>query len=109
MKGLRIEIYKPSYGDCSNGGITSRCRELTLIGENVPELTEATPEAPAVKIVTREFICGKRVDYMHIEPVERPTGAGWMYGGCLACTSDGRFPSRYPLKIHDRQEFIIKD
>ena len=105
MKGLRIEIYKPHYGDCSNNGITSKCKHLTLIGENIPELDEATDEAPAVKIITREIICGKKVNYMHIEPMGKPTGSGWMYGGCIASTSDSRFPSRYPLKIHDRQEF----
>lgn len=105
MKGLRVEIYKPHYGDCSNNGITARCKYITLIGPGIVELDEPTEDAPACKIVLREFICGKKVDYMHIEPIERPTGAGWMFGGCIGCTSDSRFPSKYPLKIHDRQEF----
>lgn len=109
MKGLRAEIYKPSRGDCSNSGISSKCSEVTIVGEGIPEIFEATDEAPAVKVVTRNLGGKYGSDYKHLEPVEKPTGNGWMYGGTLVCVSDSRFPSRYALKLHDRQEFTNYD
>lgn len=104
MKGLRVSVYKNGRGgDCSNGGVSSRCDDLTLVGPGIPEIFEADEDAPAVRLVTRE-IFGR--EYVHAEPLDgrRDGAVGWMAGGAFIYTSDGRFPMRYPISLHDRQE-----
>jgi hypothetical protein len=63
--GLHCNILKPSYGDCSNGGLSSKVNEVTLVEAKGP--FEASDEYPAVKLVTRHLF-GR--DYTHAEPVE---------------------------------------
>jgi hypothetical protein len=43
-------------------------------------------------------------EHLHAEPIDPPTGVGWMAGGNFIWTSDSRFPSDYPIAVHDRQE-----
>lgn len=103
MKGLHLNIYTPGY-NCSNNGITATAKGVTLVGPGIVELNEASPEYPAVHVVTRN-LGGKYGDnWKHLEPVYRPSGIGWMFGGCFAYSSDSRYPFAFPLKIHDRQE-----
>lgn len=47
--GVRAQIYRSALGDCSNGGISSRAREVTIVNADGP--FEPTPEAPAAMIV----------------------------------------------------------
>lgn len=103
-KGLRVSILKNAeLGDCTNGGISATRKSLTLVGPDIPEIFEATPDAPAVVIIGR--IIGGRL-YNHAEPLEPvPAGHnGYMAGGNFIHTSDSRFPSDYPLSLHDRTE-----
>lgn len=102
MKALSIEIYKDgSDYDCTNGGISSKYKDLLLVcDEGNIEIDENNLPQNLVKIV---------VGYkglLHIEPLAKPTGIGWMAGGNIAYTFDSRFRrlSPYPLSIHDRQE-----
>ena len=104
MKALPIDVFKSNLGDCTNGGISSRYNELLLVcEEGYINIDENNPPENLVKIVTRNLF-GK--EYKHIEPVARPSGVGWMAGGNIGYTCDGRFGkmSQYPLSIHDRQE-----
>ena len=105
MKALPISVYRTDrLGDCTNGGITRRYDTLLLIcndgfididGGNIPE--------NAVWLVDR-ILFGEI--YRHLEPVKDVDrgSVGYMFGGNLAYSSDSRFPSRYPLCVHDRQE-----
>jgi hypothetical protein len=107
LRGLIVSVYKEfnrdgSIIDCTNGGLSSKVFNITLCGEGLPEIFEADEEAPAFRLVKRNLSGG---EYMHVEPWERPTGSGWMFGGNICKASDSRFPSRYALNIHDRQEF----
>jgi hypothetical protein len=108
MRGLCVEVFLSQFGSCSNGGVSSRCLEVVLVGDGMPELSESSAERPAVRIVRRmlpsKLHGGARAEYLHAEPVEGRDGAGWMFGGALIYTSDSRFPSEYPIKLHDRQE-----
>lgn len=100
MKGMRCDIYRSlEMGDCSNGGISSRCDEVTLVGENVPQIFEADDDyAPAVEIVWSwwqgEAFC-----------FARPVGLdNAMFGGTFIYSSDSRFRFDYPIKLYDRVE-----
>lgn len=106
MKALPIEVYKSHYGDCSNGGITSRYWDLLLVcDEGYIEIDENDPPENLVVVKVRHF-GGK--EYKYIEPVAHCDSGcvGWMNGGALAYSCDSRFRniSPYPLCIHDRQE-----
>ncbi len=103
LRGLTVEVYKPSDGhDCTNDGMSSKVHNITLCGDGLPELFEASEDCPAFRVVRRNLFGS---EYIHIEPWERPSGSGWMYGGNIADTSDSRKPWKYPVHIHDRQEF----
>lgn len=102
--GLLVGIYESKeIGNCSNGGISSRCKSAILVGEGIAKVFGPSPECPAVKLVHRT-ICGK--PYVHAEPVESKNGnnVGYMAGGTFIYTCDSRFPSSYPIPLHDRQE-----
>lgn len=104
MKALPIYVYRNDLGDCTNGGISSKYSRLLLVCDNgFIDVDESNPPENLVKLVTRKLF-GR--EYKHIEPVAPvPAGCvGWMSGGNIACTSDSRFNSDYPLKIHDRTE-----
>lgn len=103
LRGLLVEVYKPADGhDCTNNGKSSTVKNILLCGQDIPELFEETEERPAFRLVKRNLQGG---EYLHVEPWKRPTGNGWMYGGNIADTSDSRKPWKYPVHIHDRQEF----
>ena len=89
--------------DCSNNGISAQFSTLYLIHpEGFMEVSEDDPRL--IRVVTRHLF-GR--DYSHVEPVnpEHPTGAvGPMSGGNFVYTCDSRFPSSYPLSVHDRFE-----
>jgi hypothetical protein len=109
MNGLIIEVYRSkdttgNDSDCTNGGISATFDRLTLIGKGISGPFAPTPERPAVTMITRT-ICGE--EYKHIVPCDenaQPLPGWYMFGGNYGVTSDSRFPHRYPLAIHDRQE-----
>jgi len=98
--GLICDIYRNGR-DCSNGGISSRVRQVTLVDIGV-DVFEPKADRPAVKLVKRNL--GGRV-YLHAEPVEQPKGlVGPIAGGTFIYSCDSRFPSPYPIALHDRWE-----
>ncbi len=103
MKGMHVKVYRSNGMDCTNSGLTASHSALTLVGPGVPELLEATEDAPAVKLVRRRLFGVE--DYLHAEPVTPPAGTGWMDGGNFIWSCDSRFPNSYPISVHDRQEF----
>lgn len=105
VQGLTIYVYRSPLGDCTNGGISSKYRELILVGEGIEGPVSVDLDNPPenlVKIVRRRLF-GEATEYLHIEPYNNE-GKWYMVGGNHAYTSDSRFPSRYALSIHDRCE-----
>ena len=99
--GLRVSIYRDSGSDydCTNGGISSKFTELTLI--NVPGPFDPTPNAPAAVLESGASA--------RIVPVFKPEGTlGPMFGGNYAASSDSRFRKAAGIygavAIHDRFE-----
>jgi len=107
MKVLPVSIFKPAMGDCSNGGISSRYKEILIPCETgFLDVDENDPPENLCKVVKRNLF--GTTPYVHIEPWGKPEGAGWMYGGTIVDTSDSRFKREtgvdYPVHLHDRQE-----
>ena len=104
MKGIRADIYKSRFGDCSNGGISSRVGTVTIIDDRIAGPFEPTDDAPAVRIVER-MIMGR--PYVHVEPIDQPDGMlGPMMGGTYVATSDSRLRriAQGGIPLHDRFE-----
>ena len=119
--GLLLNVYKWSLGDCSNGGVSSRCNKLTLVGivhrtAGSPDVIEPLPmgaggpfapehDSPAVVLVYRN-VMGRSI--CHVEPLDSPSGKfGYMAGGAFV-NGDSRF-SRLTgfygaASLHDRTE-----
>jgi len=108
MKAIPVEVYRAAgYGDCTNGGISSRFSRLLLICDTgFLDVDENDPPENLVKLVKRHLF-GQ--DTYHVEPYKAPEGIGWMAGGNFAHTSDSRFTRMMDgfygaVAIHDRQE-----
>lgn len=95
--GILCEVYRC---DLHKGGTLRPFKEVVLL---VGGPFEPTPEIPGVKLV-RRTISGN--DYLHVEPIDKPADGyvGYMASGTFIYTSDGRFPSKQPLSVHDHTE-----
>jgi hypothetical protein len=104
MKGLLVALYETKDRiNCSNGGISSRCKNVLLVGIGIPEILEESEEHPPVHIVEREVYGEKYLTAYPIEPCPS-NKAGYMFGGTFIYSSDSRFPATYPVPLHDRTE-----
>ena len=106
MKGLLCFIYEnKSFGNCSNGGISSKVKSVILTGKRIAQIFEPDDDKPEVRLEHR-LVCGR--PYLTAYPVEpiKKGNIGYMCGGCFIYTSDGRFPASYPIPLHDRQETL---
>lgn len=116
MRGVSVDIFRSGSSDCTNRGVT--CRDLAkdsglvfiLFDESIEDgnfkLEEclAEPERYVCFKLVRRW-AGQANEYLHVEPINQPEGhSGPMFGGNFVYTSDGRFPGRYPLSVHDRFE-----
>lgn len=104
MKGFAVQVFaSKSIGDCSNNGVTSKYNELYLVNDNIcciPRIVDV-PEEQALVLKYR----GK--DYLCAVPLEiNKSGKHSMFGGNFVYASDSRFPSNYPIPVHDRVERI---
>jgi hypothetical protein len=111
MKGLICSILTAKdYPDCSMDGLSSKVDKVTLIGEGIDGVFEPDDEAPAVVLRSVQFggetfIYAVPLDLLNgnvakVDGEGRPS----CFGGCFIHTSDGRFPSRSPIALHDRVE-----
>lgn len=105
--GLRVSIYTPSYGECSNGGYSARFNDLTIV--NVDGPFNPTAAAPAALLVA-----GNLPNTARVVPADSPTGmVGPMMGGCYVASCDGRWADAVialtgtrtgAVALHDRYE-----
>ena len=109
MKGLMVSVLRAADldgCDCTLGGVSSKHKHLILVGPGIPEIFEASDDMPAVRLVSRDLWSsrlGARRPYLHVEPVA--TQGKWhMMGGNFITSCDSRFPSDYPIPVHDRIE-----
>jgi hypothetical protein len=123
-KGMLLSVYRNAeLGDCTNGGITSRCgkvvvttvREGWIRGEGEsrplpPDMQVFTPteQAPEVELVIRDNGC---VRWLNLEPAaDGPADqTPYMAGGNYAGTTDSRWNKLVGshgslVSVHDRTE-----
>lgn len=84
--------------DSTRNGITHRHDKLILVGDGIPEIFNTTNDAPAIYLERRE-----RFNDMIARP-SLTDGKHYMFGGNFIYSSDSRFPSSQPIKVHDRWE-----
>lgn len=102
--GLICDIYKPHDGDCSAGGISSTHRTVLLIDPSVSGPFAPHPDRPTVRLTRRNLrLRNGRGEYLHAVP-DAVADKWSMMGGCFIWSSDSRFPSDYPIPLHDRVE-----
>lgn len=108
MKGLLVDVLRPANGsDFTNGGMSSRYTRAILAGEGVAAVFEPDETTPLLILVRRNLRSSRtagRVEYLHAEPADKPAGKWMMFGGNYITDSDSRFPSDYPIPVHDRTE-----
>jgi hypothetical protein len=114
--GLTLHIYKPGYGDCSNGGISGRCDEVVCV--NIDGPSEPDENRPPVLLVGGAIPgiarCVPAAEHLGIWGQAWPDGVGPMMGGCYVSTSDSRFSEKVEeivggrfygaVALHDRYE-----
>lgn len=85
-------ITPSTFGDCSNGGLSSRFSTVLVLSPEEAEEMPAT-ETPENAVMAVPDAIG---DGFHYEPVtgRDPRKVGWMHGGT---TIEG-------MRLHDRQE-----
>lgn len=102
LDALPVSIYKSPLGDSSANGITSKNDRLLLVfdGLNSPFKTN---EGEDYLVLIKRNIGSE--EYLSAKPqslIESNTHS--MFGGNFIFTSDSRFPSSYPIPVHDRVE-----
>jgi len=103
MKALRVYVYyNKLFRGCANGG-PSETHETALLIDCDGPVDEAKDGELVLKLVKRN-IRGR--EYLHAVEVgvSKPGHNGPMMGGNFIHSSDSRFPSDYPIAIHDRFE-----
>ena len=106
-KTLPVNVLRSHFGDCANGGVTSTANTLYLICEGGWH-EEPEDSSLLLRTVTRKLFRGAS-PYIHAEPVnpgDLTDKLGPMFGGCFVWSSDSRFPSDYPIPVHDRFEEV---
>lgn len=105
MSGLSCDIYRSDYDSTCNACQGVKRVILTGPGVHGPWTDDDLnkTDMPVLKLVKR-FISGRI--YLHAEPVAScPSDmVGWMSGGTFIYSHDSRFPSDYPIALHDRCE-----
>ena len=101
-KGLLVFVYRNTLGDCTADGVTSKLDKMVLLDVPNTPFEPKDDQSDALVLVKRELF-GK--EYIHAEPVHKKPGmVGPMFGGNFIYSSDSRFPSKYPIPVHDRFE-----
>ena len=101
MNYLTVEVYKNSFGDCTNNGVTNDALQTFVVPcEHGPISGDWAEKMEYVILVP-----GKAGNRMHVKP--EGVGRHTMFGGNFVYSSDSRFGETYgrnPVHVHDRIE-----
>jgi hypothetical protein len=97
IKGMILDIYRWSFEDCSNNGISNRYKKVLLIGDHIPKIHAATVDLPIVKLAVGP---GNSVRLIPLELRDK-----WvMFGGAFCWTSH----SGFDLSVRKELEETLK-
>lgn len=105
---LSVNIFRSDY-DCDINILHGHSSAILVWDEDLSEL-EPEINGQKVLIVATRMIPSKenmldRVPHYSVRPLKESNEGKWlMFGGTYVSTSDSRFPSDYPLPLHDRFE-----
>lgn len=119
MQKLFVGILRDaSLGDCTNNGVTSRHRSMTLFFDCSKKEALQYCEEKGIDLDTVLWLNPRMLFneyHPFAEPLVKPENAiGEMMGGNFIFSSDSRFPSLYgtcahfPIPVHDRFEFPVE-
>ena len=103
--GLMVNIFKNSDNysvDCTNNGISSNHTKSIIYGKKVQNGNIDYDDPKVAKLYIHSRIING-VEHLRATPNPDPD-QHYMFGGNFIYTSDSRFPSDQPIKIHDRIE-----
>jgi hypothetical protein len=104
-RGLYCDVlFNQHFEDCPLNVIQkSKTQEVFLVNEEGPfhEEDAKRRNIPVVELVKRKGIGRNGADYLHVVPAGVTFS---QFGGSFITDSDSRFPSDYPIPIHDRIE-----
>jgi len=102
--GLIVEVYKSKrIGDCTKGGISGKSDCLLLVlPEGGPFKVKDHKDIPAVFIEERSWMKSCEEPDRRIAVPLGHDASEFSFGGNFIYTSDSRFPSSFPIPIHDR-------
>ena len=103
-RALPCDIFKSHYGDCSNGGISSRHSEILLLNERGFIDVDLDNPPDNLCVYVERNIFGEEHDYIKPYAPLNEGCVGYMFGGTIIYTSDSRFQGKHPICLHDRQE-----
>jgi len=108
-KFLLAFIYKSPLADSTNGGLSSQTDRQLLIESpegNIFEEDLNMAVAETGRQVLDHLVIISKNGYVKAVPSKiLKAGKHSMFGGNFIYTSDSRFPSDYPIPIHDRIEY----
>ena len=103
MSNILTFVLRNSLGDSTNNGLTSK--EDTLVLHHGPDMQVDMIPGDELILVERT-IFGKQSNYAVPASIFN-SGVHSMFGGNFIYTSDSRFPSDGPIKVHDRVEVTV--
>ena len=103
IPALPVDVYRNKRGGATNG-ITAQKDDLMLVfdGLNSPFNVDALEDDDYLVLQTKSFR-GKEYKYAVPKSI-LDSGKHSMFGGNFVYSSDARFPSDAPIKVHDRVE-----
>ncbi len=115
MRHSSVEVYRhKAWGDCTNGGVSSRYDTMTLFWECEREEAIAYCEQNGMDTDACLWLEPRELwgeDHSYARPLEHQQGmCGPMMGGNFIYTCDGNFPKLHglktnsPIPVHDRYE-----
>lgn len=107
MKGLLVHVFRSGTRFRRNmDQVSNQYDQMILIGDNIK--CSERPWCESVDPVTLYLQEDKDRKYIWCTPVKENKGdekwTPYMAGGNFVYSSDSRFPSKYPIPIHDRRE-----
>lgn len=108
IRCIPAQVFKCSYGDASNGGISTRNTEVLIPSVDGNLFVDMDDPPENLCLVVRRNIRGR--EFVHLVP-NALKGRSCMNGGTFVYSSDARFEEAirnggYPVSLHDRVELF---